>query len=237
MRLNFSGNTALILGGGCAIGRALIPLMLEEGLRPVAAYATKAGETALAENFPDVERMCLDLGDPDLQRHLESAPLRDISYLVDLAHARHENLLAAENEIHAGVYFQTHVAGRFALLKNVARAMLARRFGRLVHVSSTAAGLPAPGQGFYSAAKNAAESLYQTLGVELGARGLTSVNLRLGMVDAGRGAAFLDRNKGNLPVVPVERVAGTLLFLLSDQALSLTCTTVTMDSGLTARKY
>ncbi len=35
----------------------------------------------------------------------------------------------------------------------------------------------------------------------------------------------------------VDQAASTLLFLLSDQALGLTCTTITMDAGLTAQKY
>lgn len=238
MRLNFSGNTVLVLGGGCRLGLELVGLLREEGLRPVATYATEDGKAALTGRFPEVERIHLDLGEPDMKKYLETLPLPDAGYLVDLAQARHENLLAAEDEARAGAYFQAHVAGRFALLKSMTRTMLARRFGRLIHVSSTAAGLPAPGQGLYSASKNAAEALYRTLGLELGRRGVTSLSLRLGFMDAGRGAEFLASGGGrNLPVVPVEQAAATIFFLLSDQALSLTCTTVTMDGGLTACKY
>jgi 3-oxoacyl-[acyl-carrier protein] reductase len=119
--------------------------------------------------------------------------------------------------------------------------MLAKGFGRLLHVSSTAAALPAPGQGFYATAKNAAESLYLSMGLELGGRGLTSLNLRLGLVDAGRGRRFLDaqnRREALAPrVLSTDQAAKTLCFLLSDQALGLTCTTITMDAGLSAQKF
>lgn len=238
MRLNFSAESAIILGGSCQIGLELIGLMREEGLRPVVTYATDAGEAVLNERFSDVERIRLDLSAPNAAKSLDAVLSQGVGYLIDLAHARHENLLAAQDMAQAAAYFQAHIAGRLTLLKSVTRSMLARRFGRLVHVSSTAAGKPAPGQGLYSASKNAAEALYQTLGLELGGRGVTSVNLRLGLVKAGRGKAFLDaRREQNLPAVSVEQAAGTLLFLLSDQAQSLTCTTITMDAGLTARKY
>ena len=77
--------------------------------------------------------------------------------------------------------------------------------------------------------------------VELGPRGITSVSLRLGLVDAGRGGRFLDadgRREGlGHRLVSLEQAAATLAFLLSDQALAMTCTTITMDAGLTANKY
>ena len=70
---------------------------------------------------------------------------------------------------------------------------------------------------------------------------MTSVSLRLGLVDAGRGRRFLDegdrRQSLGGRVVSLEQAASTLLLLLSDQALALTCTTITMDAGLTAQKY
>ena len=160
-------------------------------------------------------------------------------YVVDLAQARFEALLATSTN--ADAYFMGQIAGRQRLLRRLGRSMLARRFGRFVYISSTAASLPAEGQGFYSAAKRAGEALYQTLGLELGSRGVTTVNLRLGLLDCGRGADFLRQSKqGLLPKTPLptlEQVASTLLFLLSDQGLAFSCTTLTMDAGLTAHKY
>lgn len=237
MRLTFTGTRVLILGGSCAMGLALLELLHETNLSVTATHSSDTGRAALAEHFPDLAARSprLDLGDPASVDALE----RDADYVIDLAHARFESFMAASTE--ADAYFMAQIAGRQRLLRHLGRGMLARRFGRLIHVSSTAASLPAEGQGFYSAAKRAGEALYHALGLELGPRGVTSLSLRLGLLDAGRGADFLDeanrRSTLKTPLVTLDQAASTLLFLMSDQALAFTCTTLTMDAGLTARKH
>lgn len=239
MKLSFRGRTALILGGGSDMGLALTALLREEGVSVIPTHASDAGCEAVVRRFPDLASTRLDLGERDFTG---LAPILDggVDYVVDLAQGDLEGLAAAAGDEAEG-YLETQISGRLRLLRAVTRSMLPRRFGRLVFVSSTAAALPAPGQAFYGAAKRAAEGLYQSLGLELGARGVTAVSLRLGLVDAGRGKRFLDecdrrQNLGD-KVVSLEQAASTLLFLLSDQALALTCTTITMDAGLTAQKY
>lgn len=242
MRLTYGGQTALILGGSCRIGLELAALLHDQGLRVILTYASDHGRRAIADKFAtQASGLHLDLADPASHDNLAPLLASGLDYLVDLAQADVEGLLAAASPDQAESYFQTHVSQRLRLIRAVTRSMLCRRFGRLVHVSSTAAVMPAPGQGFYAAAKNAAESLYLSTGLELGGRGLTSLNLRLGLVDAGRGERFLDRQgrdqKLTGKLVRPDHVAATLCFLLSDQALALTCTTITMDAGLTATKY
>ncbi len=155
MRLTFQGRRALVLGGSCTIGLILIDLLLESGLTIVPTHSSDIGRAALAERFPDLAASSprLDLGDPASVDALE----RDADYVIDLAHARFEALMAATTE--ADTYFAAQISGRQRLLRHLGRAMLARRFGRLIHVSSRAACLPAEGQGFYSAAKRAGEAL------------------------------------------------------------------------------
>jgi 3-oxoacyl-[acyl-carrier protein] reductase len=243
MKLDFRGTTALILGGSSAMGLELAHLLLDEGLGVTLTHASPAGLTAIAKTHPHLAAASpwLDLADRTSFASLEPVFQSGVDYLVDLAQADHEGLLAAAGKSDAQTYFDAHVTGRLLLLKAATRSMLARSFGRLLHVSSTAAALPAPGQGFYAAAKNAAESLYLSMGLELGGRGLTSLSLRLGLVNAGRGSRFLDaRNRRETlaeRVLSTDQAAKTLCFLLSDQALGLTCTTITMDAGLSAQKY
>jgi len=243
MMLDFRGKTVLILGGGSCIGLALTALLLDEGLAVFPTHASEAGKAAISQKFPELagQSPWLDLHDKASQTSLAPILEAGVDYLVDLAHGDHEVLLAAAGEADMDAYFQDNLASRLLLLKTVTRSMLARRFGRLLHVSSAAAALPAPGQGFYGAAKRAAEGLYQSLALELGPRGISGLSLRLGLVDAGRGERFLDKEDRRRDlknkIVTVDQAAGTLLFLLSDQALALTCTTITMDAGLTAQKY
>lgn len=241
MRLSYSGQRVLVLGGSSSLGLALVDLLLTQGLKVIPTYCSSQGQKRIAARFPDLKAISLDFFD---QASVEQFPTllgTSPDYLIDLAHADYEGLLAAANMSQAEAYFTAHVTRRLAIVKTLVRSMMSTGFGRLVHVSSVAASCPGPGQGFYASAKRAAESFYLSMGVELGSRGITSVSVRLGLVDAGRGKVFLD-NKGYRQqlahkVVTITQARHTLCFLLSDQALGLACTTLTLDAGLTAIKY
>jgi len=127
-------------------------------------------------------------------------------------------------------------------LKRVGRTMLKQRRGRLVFVSSSAAFRPNPGQGFYAAAKQASEALYRSMGLEMGKRGITTVTLRPGYINSGRGRRYLAQKEDILSHIPTgkplspEHVAETIMFLLSDSAAGFNATEIIMDGGLTAGK-
>lgn len=184
--------------------------------------------------------------------------------VADCMHPHLEGLIAATEPVEAAAYFAAAISARNHILHGLTRAMLAARpvrhvrhpekhmpanggnkpavAGRLVYLSSTAAGMPNAGQGFYAAAKSAAEALYRSIGVELAPRGITTVMLRAGYVDAGRGAKYLAAHPEALHTIPLRRaltaqeVAATLHWLLSDAATGINATTITMDGGLTACK-
>lgn len=119
--------------------------------------------------------------------------------------------------------------------------MLARRRGRCLFISSAAADRPAPGQGFYAAAKLAGEALYRSLGLELGRRGVTACSLRLSWIDAGRGRRFLsgrsDKASERMPtgrLVTADEAFDAMLFLLKTP--SFNATTAVLDGGLSSAK-
>lgn len=120
--------------------------------------------------------------------------------------------------------------------------MLKKKGGRLIFISSGAALRPNPGQGFYAAAKLASEALYKNLGLEMGSRGITTVSLRPGYINAGRGKKFIKQNKKITDAIPVKRaiepgeVAETILFFLSESARSFNAVEITMDGGMSAGK-
>ena len=167
----------------------------------------------------------------------------DLDFLVDFAHGDIESLVASANEDDICRYFAENVSFRAKILKRAGRAMLKKRKGRLIFISSSAADRPNPGQGFYAAAKLASEALYKNLGLELGCRGITTVTLRPGYIDTGRGRRYMQAHeKETLNMVPIRRaltseeLAETILFFLSDSAGGFNATEVSMDGGLTAGK-
>lgn len=247
MKLQFSGRNALILGGSCDLAMCLAECMMESFLFPILTYRSEKGQRRIADklqSYSDGYSSCyLDLGRRDSLDSLFGETEDDIDFVIDFAQGNLESFIAAADSDSMFDYFSENVSFRAEILKRVSRAMLRRKRGRLVFISSTAALRPNPGQGFYSAAKLASEALYKNLGLELGGRGITTVTLRPGYINAGRGRPYLQaREKEVLKTVPINRalsereVAETILFLLSDSARGVNATEIAMDGGLTAGK-
>jgi 3-oxoacyl-[acyl-carrier protein] reductase len=248
LKLHYSGEQALILGGSCDMGLTLAEAMTASGLYPLLTYRDARGRARIDERMgplgPVYDSIHLALQAPQRGGRLqELLDRKDVAYLVDLAHGDLEGLVAAADISAAGDFLYSQIAGRAAVIQQVARAMLSRRKGRMVYISSTAAARPHPGQGFYAAAKQAAEALYRNLGLELAGRGVTTVTLRPGYVDAGRGRRYLASSGSQaLSRVPLGRaltaaeVVHAIMFLLCDEAVGFNAVTLTMDGGLTAGK-
>ena len=247
MRLEFSGKYALVTGGSCEIALELVRAMIAEGIRPILGYRSEQGHRTLLDRLQGVpdgfDTLLLDLTRIDAPESTSALLSGRIDYLVDLAQDDLEGLVASADSEAVRRFFDAHMSGRAVLVQQVARCMLRQKRGRMVFVSSTAAGCPNPGQGFYAAAKCAAEALYRNVGLELACRGITTVTLRPGYIDTGRGRRYLrekgDALLGRIPLgraLTVEEVVRTLLFLLSDGAVGFNATTMTMDGGLSAGK-
>ncbi len=247
MNLSFSGKTALFCGGNCELALALAPLVIAEGIRPVLSCRSEAAREHIVQCLNEYsgafDTCFMDFDSPSSLTAAFSALDNNLDYLVDFVQGDYENLVAAADPDKTGRYMAAHVAARADMLKRAARIMMHRRFGRLVFVSSAAAGRPNPGQGFYAAAKLAAEAMYKNLALELGSKGLSTVTLRPGYVEAGRGKPYIEKNREALlrqipsrSFVSTHDLASTLLFLLSDQARHLNATEITMDGGLSAGK-
>jgi len=247
MKLHFSGNRALILGGSSDLAITLAELMIKSDLFPILTYRSERGKMHISEElqpFAGKYNTCyLDFTDRDSVNSLFHQIGDDIDFLVDFVQGDLKSLVASADEDGIYRYFTENVSFRAEILKRAGRAMLKKKRGRLVFISSTAADKPNPGQGFYASAKLASEALYRNLGIELGKHGITTVSLRPGYIDEGRGKAFIKaRQEEIMKKVPIKRaltgeeVAETILFLLSDSSRGFNATEICIDGGLTAGK-
>jgi 3-oxoacyl-[acyl-carrier protein] reductase len=247
MSFAFSGNRALVLGGTCELALALAGAMIESSLFPILTYRDDRGLSRIRKALQPFEgryeTYYLNFGDRDSLDSLFSYIGENLDFMVDFAQGNYESLIASADEDCVYRYFTENISFRAESLKMAGRIMLKKRKGRLVFISSTAAQRPNPGQGFYAAAKLASEALYRNMGLEMGERGVTTVILRPGYVDAGRGSIYIQRQGGKtLETVPIKRaitrdeIAQTILFLLSDSAAGINATELSMDGGLTSGK-
>lgn len=241
MNLAFTGKTVIITGGNCEMALCLAKLSIGEGLFPVLGYrsdeAKEAIESAL-EGHEGAYATCeIDFSREETLSNALEGLAHSPDYLVDLAHGDYETLVSSASSHTLSAYMHENIAQRALWLRTITRSMIQNKFGRLVFVSSTAAGRPNPGQGLYAASKLAAEALYKNISLELGAFGISSVSLRPGYVDSGRGKAYIAKNRKQVKqALSASQVAQTLLFLMSDAALGFNATELVMDHGLTAGK-
>ncbi|MCP4134587.1 MAG: SDR family oxidoreductase [bacterium] len=247
MKLNFFGKNVLITGGNSTLALDLARLLISHAMIPVLSYRSDealAKIDAFLKEFPDrYGTVYLNMQEPEsLDRAFEDLT-GPIDYLVDCAQGDYESLVASASLSEVSAYFNENITFRAELLRRVSRLMLAQKRGRLLFVSSTAAQAPNPGQGFYAASKCASEALYRSLGIELAGKGITSLSLRPGYINAGRGSDYIkkagEQLRQKIPsgkVLSTEEVAQTILFLLSESAAGINAVEITMDGGLTAGK-
>lgn len=248
--MTLTGKKALLVGGSCDLALSLAPMLLERGIHVTLTVRSQEAGQKVAEALAGKENWASVLFDMERATTPEGfQALNDLfeehgpDYLVDFSHGHLEGLVAGLDAAEMAAYFAANISGRGALVSWATKQMLQKRFGRLLYVSSTAAVLPNRGQGLYAAAKQAGEALYKSVGIEMAKRGITSAILRPGYVAAGRAEAFLAENEAWMkkrvplgrPATPDE-VAGTLMFLLTDEAQAINATAITMDGGMTACK-
>ncbi len=244
MITQFTGKKAVVTGSSSDLGLALIPLLLEEGLTILAGVHSSRGEEKVRTTFQnEIQQGKIQVFSMDLSRfeQLDQISWKEVSYLCDLAHPNYESLVAAADVKELENYFAATLTGRSALLKSAFRGMIRQKFGRALFLSSTAAERVFSGQGFYAASKAAAEQLYQTAGIEMASKGITTVVLRPGYIESGRGKRFSQNHsvEKRIPtgrILASREVAETIVFLLSDSALQINASVVTMDGGMNRAK-
>jgi 3-oxoacyl-[acyl-carrier protein] reductase len=242
MKLNFSGKQSLILGGSSETALALAKLMLDNQLFPMLSYRNHDGlmriHSSLSPYFTGMyETIHLDFSNQQTITSIENTRWQHIDYVVDFIQSDYESLIPGASNQHIEDYMSINVISRTILLQKISRSMLARRKGRLIYISSTAASKPNPGQGFYASAKLASEAIYRNIGIEMGDRGVTSVSLRAGYMDVGRGKNYLLKQPDmDRYALNIKQVAETILFLISDSAIGFNATELVLDKGLVASK-
>jgi len=243
MKLSFSGCRALILGGSSELGLALSERMIRQGLFPFLTYRDEKGLKRIADRLEKFEgsyrTVYFDLGMPDSEVTLFEELNQDLDYMVDLAQGDFESLVGSADSCAVERYFLENISARARVIKMAGRAMLRKRKGRLIFISSAAAGKPNSGQGFYAASKLAAEALYRNLGLEMGGRGITTVSLRPGYIDSGRGRRYLKNRRVHLSgeetglkVLTVKEAVERILFFLSERAVAFNAIEIAMDESL-----
>jgi len=230
--LTLAGRTALVTGGSRGIGRAACVLLGRLGAQVAVAYARN--EKAAREVVAEVERAgsrAVALRE-DLARDKEAGRLFDKAEKalgpVDVLVANHGIWKRAPIDTMTPAQWdetiRTNLASVRALCSEAARRMLPRGSGTIVLVASTAGQRGEPFYSHYAASKAGVIALTQSLGAELGPRGIRVNCVAPGWVTTDMSRQALEGADGatirkaiplGRPGTP-EEIAGPIAFLASE---------------------
>lgn len=245
---------AVVTGGGAGLGRACALTLGKRGAR-VAVHYMKSREgaeevvAALKAAGTDAASFQADLTKAaDVQAMVEKVTARfeTIDILVNNAGdliARQPLLSMTEEFFHS--VMDVNLTSTFLLCRAVGPAMIARKSGTIINMSSLAAwNGGGPGAGAYSAAKGAIVSLTKGLAKEMSPHGIRVNCVAPGLIGEtafhGRFTApdaFANAAKGVLlgRAGTPEEVATVVAFLASSDASFLTGETIEINGGMNMR--
>lgn len=180
--------TALITGASSGIGYELAKLLASDGARVVLVARNAAKLATVAEELrslgaPRVETIVQDLADADsvpvLLQELSARRLQ-VDVLVNNAGYGLSGSFATTDEATELGMIRLNVGALTALTKGVLPGMLARGWGRILNVASTAGFQPGPFAAVYSATKAYVVSFSEALAEELAGTGVTVTTLSPG---------------------------------------------------------
>jgi 3-oxoacyl-[acyl-carrier protein] reductase len=186
MDLGLSGRTVIVTGGTGGIGRHIVRQFAAKGAQVVLTYnkAQDDGELLAKELADNARAVRYDMSDPDAASALAEVALGwtgRIDVLVNNAGHWGTMAVSPESEFEAVEDWQSmlriNTEGAIRLSRVTAPIMRGRKWGRMVHISSTLAVGGAAGAEYYAAAKAALHGFSRSAAFSLGKDGdiLTNV--------------------------------------------------------------
>ena len=246
--MEWRDQVAVVTGGARGLGRATARLLAQRGAAVCVNYAAHAdaAEALIVEIAAAGGRaiaVALDVAQP---APVEAMVARTEAELgpVNNAGVAWQGTLDTYDREQVARMRQVNVEGVIHATRAVMGGMRARRYGRIVNVSSIAGiGTALPGNAFYAATKAEVVILTRRFAMELGSQGIT-VNavapgfVRTDMTLRGRGATDWQATEERFAarammgrVGEPQDVANAVVFLASPQSGWITAQTLTVAGG------
>lgn len=241
--MSFEGKVALVTGASRGIGRAIAEKLVSRGAKVIGTATSEKGAEAisawLGENGKGYVLNVADEASVEKTLADIRAEFGEIDILINNAGITRDNLLMRMKEDEWQDILDTNLTSVFRLSKAVMRAMMKKRFGRIITIGSVVGIMGNAGQANYAAAKAGLIGFSKSLAREVASRGITVNVVAPGFIETDMTQALTEEQRaGILSQVPANRlgdakeVASAVAFLASDEAGYITGETLHVNGGM-----
>ena len=245
-RFSLKEKVAIVTGAGTGIGKGIATAMAESGARVVLAGRTRSRLEETARDIGDSGGEALvveaDVSDRDGREALVTTALdtwQQIDILVNNAGVNVRTPPEDYREEDWDRVLDTNLKGTFFLTQLVARHMIERKYGKIIHISSLSAITGIPLIPAYTAAKGGLASMTYQLAIDWARYNINVNSICPGYIrtpltrpveESERGTYILNRVPAGRWGEP-EDIAGTAVFLASPASDFLTGQLIVVDGG------
>ncbi|EPP3373272.1 3-oxoacyl-ACP reductase FabG [Proteus mirabilis] len=241
--MGFDGKIALVTGASRGIGRAIAEKLIACGAIVIGTATSENGAKAISEYLGNKGKgFVLNVTETDsIEKFLADvrAEFGEIDILVNNAGITRDNLLMRMKDDEWQDIIDTNLSSVFRLSKAVMRAMMKKRYGRIITIGSVVGTMGNAGQANYAAAKAGVIGFSKSLAREVASRGITVNVVAPGFIETDMTRALTeDQRAGILSQVPANRlgdakeIASAVAFLASDEAGYITGETLHVNGGM-----
>ncbi len=247
MNIDLAEKVALVTGASRGIGRAIAFALAAAGAAVVVNYReneSMADEVVkqIAEAGGEARSWCADVGEADQAKAMVEgveSHFGHLDILVNNAGIVRDLLLLQMEENDWQDVLRVNLGGVYNCSRSVAEAMVMRRWGRIINLSSIVGIRGRKGQTNYAASKGAINAFTCSLASELGPKGITVNAIAPGLIRTDMTKAILplaggfvrDRIALRREGKP-EEVASLAVYLASEWASYITGQVITVDGGI-----
>jgi len=241
---DLSGKTALVTGASGGIGGAIAKALHAQGAKVVlSGTRVEALEAVKAELGGGAFIVQANLSDPAsveaLPKAAEEAAGSAIDILVNNAGITKDNLFMRMKDEEWDQVIAVNLTAAFRLSRGVLRAMMKKRWGRIIQISSVVAATGNPGQGNYAAAKAGLIGMTKSLAAEVASRNITVNAVAPGFIQTAMTEVLSDQQKELIAArIPAGRmgrgseIAAAVAYLASEEAAYVTGETIHVNGGI-----
>jgi NAD(P)-dependent dehydrogenase (short-subunit alcohol dehydrogenase family) len=250
---SLSGRVALVTGGSRGLGKAMARIFAQAGADVFLSSRhehelASAVEEIAKESAVRAEYLAADMTDRDDVRRLAEtavARLGKVDILVNNAGGNRPQPIGEVTDEVWDELVELNLTSCMELTRALAPGMIARRWGRVIHISSIMGLASTAGRNVYSATKSALIGMAKASALDLGEYGITvnclapgpfATEMPMSILSPAEQQALAARTVMNRWGRP-EELAGPALLLASEAGSFITGTVLVVDGGCLARVF